>query len=180
MNNKIATRLGTAALVAVPFLAHASDCDSVPASGKASVTAKYMKIDFPADRAGKCIASRARGIGGNVIRLVCDVHFRPRNGGCYVGYSNATESGSLSRHPGCDAGKWAWVNHVELGQAGSSVNANRAEKPQGRQFDASVRFDMMRAHYEVKYIFEVGDQYQEKPAYAYYHARVKQVCLRSY
>ena len=173
----VSALMGSAALLATPSIGHASKCEDVPDGdkGQASVTKKYIKIKAEAAHADRdCHVKRSRGsLGGNNITVVCRVHFRPRNGGCFASYSPNGEQMNLSHHPGCSS-KWAWIQGVAMVTPGS------AETPQGDEFTGSVRFDMIRDHYEAKYTVEVGDKYDQSPAYTYYRARLKKICLRSY
>jgi len=173
----VSALLGSTVLLATPSLGYASECEDVPDGnkGQASVTKKYMKIKAEAqDADDDCYVTRARGsIGGDAITVHCRVHFRPRNGGCFVTYMPGGDQPNLSRHPGCGS-KWAWIRGVGMQTPGT------AEKPQGKTFTGSVRFDMVRDQYEAKYTVEVGDKYKDSAAYSFYRARLKKICLRSY
>ncbi len=172
--------LGSTLLAVAPTLTLASECKDVPKGGSVSLEAKYFKIRHDdKDSAKKFRAVRVRD--NSLISLDGQVNFRPRNGSCYVAYSPYSGDMPLvSRHPGCDADKWAWASTVSFNQTGKSENDNRAEKPVGKTFDGSVRFDMMKAKYEAKYTYEVLEKKDKKDFFEYYDVRITKICLRSY
>lgn len=172
--------LGSTLLAVAPTLALASECKNVPEGGSVSLEAKYIKIKHDdEDSAKKFTAYRTHD--SNHINLYGKVHFRPRNGSCYVAYSPYSGSAPLvSNHPGCDADKWAWARNVAFAQTGSSENDNRAAKPEGKTFDGSVRFDMMKTKYEVKYTYKVLEREKKGNFSDSYSVRITKVCLRSF
>ncbi|WP_426756137.1 hypothetical protein [Myxococcus sp. Y35] len=156
--------------------AFASDCEDLPAKGQASLQKKYMKIKAEAEHAATdCVAVRNNdALGtGHGITLNCRIHFRPRNGSCYVDYTPYGDTNkSLSRHPGCDAGKWAWAQSVNMSTGESNSN------PRGKTYTGKVRFNMMKAEYELKYTAVVGEKKSDKPLEDTYAATLKKICIR--
>ncbi|ABF86885.1 hypothetical protein MXAN_7272 [Myxococcus xanthus DK 1622] len=168
--------MATAVMCLAVSPAFASDCEALPAKGQVSLEKKYMKIKAEsAHAATDCVAIRNNdALGtGHGIKLDCRIHFRPRNGGCYVDYTPYGETNkSLSRHPGCDASKWTWARSVGMSTGDS------ASDPRGKTYTGSVRFNMMNAEYELKYTVLVGDKKSDKALEDTYAATLKKICIR--
>lgn len=168
--------VATAAMCLAVSPAFASDCEDLPAKGQASLEKKYMKIKAESEHAATdCVVIRNNNaLGtGHGITLDCRIHFRPRNGGCYVDYTPYGDTNkSLSRHPGCDAGKWAWASGVDMPTGESTSD------PQGKTYTGSVRFNMMNEEYELKYTVLVGDKKSDKALEDTYAATLKKICIR--
>ncbi|WP_217917021.1 MULTISPECIES: hypothetical protein [unclassified Myxococcus] len=168
--------VATAVMCLAVSPAFASDCEDLPAKGQASRQKKYMKIKAESEHAATdCVAIRNNDAlnTGHGITVDCRIHFRPRNGGCYVDYSPYGDPNkSLSRHPGCDAGKWAWARGVDMHTGESATD------PKGKTYTGSVRFNMMKAEYELKYTVQVGDKKSDKALEDTYAATLKKICIR--
>lgn len=154
--------------------AFASDCEDLPPTGQASVEKKYMKIKAEsADAATDCyITRRNDAVGeGHYVTVFCRIHFRPRNGGCFVGYTPNENNLNVSKHPGCTS-EWAWVKNVGMDTDGDALD------PQGKHYTGSVHFDMMKEQYEVKYKVLVGEKKNDAVAEDVYKATLQQICMR--
>jgi hypothetical protein len=156
-----------------PSITRASDCEALPSQGQASLEKAYMKIKAESEHADTdCEVRRVNNIAGYSLQLQCRIHFRPRNGGCYVDFSPYGEIKHLSNHPGCDPDKWAWAQDVAMNTGAS------AKTPTGQTVTGAVRFNMLKEEYELKYQVVVGAEKSSSAAYNYYSATLKEICIR--